>query len=114
MLGAVATFVVILNIWATALIRSQTDVPANQRRLQFLFVWLLPVIGAWVTVEVHRQTTFRMPRLRIAADDIHPIIDQALRPLADSALRASEKYIEKELTDFGHDMAAHGHSDGAH
>jgi hypothetical protein len=113
-LGAVAAVVVSLNIWATVIVRSQTDVPTHQRRLQLLFVWLLPVIGALITVEVHRRTTFRRPRSRLVADEIHPIISEGARPLADATMRASEQYIEKELTDFGQDAAAHGHSDSPH
>jgi hypothetical protein len=113
-LGAVAVVVLSLNVWATGIVRRQTDVPPHQRRLQLLFIWLLPMIGAMITGEVYRRTTFHRPRQRLVADEIHPIIDQAARPLADAATRASERYIEKELTDFGHDAAGHGHSDSPH
>jgi len=65
---------------------------------------------ALITIEVYRRTPFRRPRLRTVADEIHPIIDQALRPVADEATRASEHYIEQEMIDFGHDIGGgHGH-----
>jgi hypothetical protein len=113
-LGALGVIVVALNIRATALVQCQIELPSHQRRAQILFIWLLPVIGAWITGEVYRRATFRRPRSWVDADEIHPIINQAVRPLADEATRASEQYIEKELTDFGRDSAAHGHSDGPH
>jgi len=114
MLGSLVGIVVILNIWATVTIRAQSDVPPQQRRLQVLFVWLLPVIGAVIAVEVYRRTRFTRTRPKLVADEIHPILDQALRPLADAEMRASEQYIEKGLTDFGHDSAGDGHVDGSH
>lgn len=113
LLGAVG-IVLVLNIWATGLVRSQIDLPAHQRRSQILFIWLIPVIGAVIAIEVHRPPTFRRPRSRLVADEIQPILNQALRPQADAATRAAEQYIEKELIDFGHDASAHGHSDGPH
>lgn len=112
--GALVTIVVGLNIWATARVRAQSDLPANQRRLQLLFIWLIPVIAALIAIEVYRRSPFRKPRQRLVADEIHPIVDQALRPMADGATRAAERYIENELIDFGHDISGHGHSDGVH
>src|SRR3954447_6980039 len=96
--------VVVLNFWATARVRDQTDLPTNQRRLQLLFIWLLPVIAAVIVIEVHRRPTFRRPRQRLVADEIHPLVDQALRPLADGATKTSERYVENELIDLGHDI----------
>lgn len=107
-----AAVAVVLNIWATGTVMRETEIPPHQRRAQLLFIWLVPVLGALITTEVHRRTTFRRPRLRTVADEIHPIIDQALRPLADDATRASEHYIEQEVMDFG--QGGHGHSDGPH
>jgi hypothetical protein len=109
-----AAVAVILNIWATGTVRREIEVPPHQRSAQLLFIWLVPVLGALMTIEVYRRTTFRRPRLRTVADEIHPIIDQALRPLADEATRASEHYIEQDMIDFGHDIGGHGHSDGPH
>jgi hypothetical protein len=112
--GVLVAIVVALNFWATARVRDQTDLPASQRRLQLLFIWLLPVIAAAITIEVYRRSPFRRPRQRLVADEIHPLINQALRPLADGETRATERYIENELIDLGHDIGGHGHSDGGH
>lgn len=111
--GAVG-MVVVLNIWATRVVRRQIELPAHQRSSQILFIWIVPVIGAVIAIEVHRRPALRRPRSRLVADEIHPIVDQALRPLADAEMRASEQYIEKDLIDFGHDLGGHGHSDGPH
>jgi len=109
--GAIATVIIGLDIWATVVVARQTDLPLVQRHFQIMFVWLLPVIGAMMAMEIHRRAKQHKPRARLAADEISPILDQALRPLADAATRTSERYIEKELTDFGHDAS---HSDGPH
>ncbi len=113
LLGATG-IVVVLNIWAHRLVRRQIDLPPHQRRAQLLFIWLVPVIGAVTAIEVHRRPTFRRTRSRLVADEIHPIVGQALRPLADAEMRASEQHIEKDLIEFGHDLGGHGHSDGPH
>jgi hypothetical protein len=112
--GVLVAIVVGLNFWATARLMDQTDLPADQRRLQLLFIWLVPVIAAMITIEVHRRSPFRRPRQRLVADEIHPLVDEALRPLADGATRASERYIESELVEVRHDIGGHGHSDGGH
>ena len=83
-LGAVGIVLVGLNIWATRVVRRQTELPPQERRFQILFIWLLPVIGALITVEVHRRTAFHRPRPRLVADEIQ------------------------------HDIGGHGHSDGPH
>lgn len=113
-LGALAAAVVALNLWATARISNEPDLPIHQKRLQLLFVWLFPVIGALVSIEVYRRSTPRTPRQRLAAEEIHPLVDQALRPIANGQTRASERYIENELIDVGPNMGGHGQSDGGH
>ena len=110
--GTLVAIVVGLNIWATARVRNQTDLPANQRRLQLWFIWLLPVIAAVITIEVHRRSTFRRRHQRLVADEIHPLVDQALRPFAKGEMQAAERYFENEVIDLGHDIGGHGHSDG--
>jgi hypothetical protein len=114
LLGAVAAVAVTLNLWATGILRREIEIPHPQRRAQLLFIWLVPVLGALIAVEVYRRTAFRRSCLRTVADEIDPIIDQALRLLADEATRASEHYIEQDLLDFGHDVGGHGHSDSPH
>lgn len=112
--GALVAIVLALNLWATARVRCQADLPPDQHRLQLLFIWLVPVVAAVIAIEVHRRSTFHQRRQRLIADEIHPIIDQALRPLADGETRMTERNIENELMDFGHDIGGLGHSDGGH
>jgi hypothetical protein len=52
-------------------------------------------------------------RVRLAADEIHPVVGQALRPQADAATQASARFIEQEAIDFA-EHYDHSHSDGSH
>lgn len=45
-----------LNIKATVLIAYDSLSEPIQRRLQYVFVWLLPLIGALVVFAIHRRT----------------------------------------------------------
>ena len=56
-LVAVTTAViVILDYWATVIVARQIDLPAAQKRLQLIFIWLLPVVGAMIALRIHRPT----------------------------------------------------------
>jgi hypothetical protein len=113
-LGVLTAVVVILDIWATRTVTRQLDLSPQQRRSQILFIWLLPVIGAWIAIEINRHSQPAQQRPRLVADEIHPLVEQAARPVADGETRAAEQYIERELTDFGRDAPSDSHSDGFH
>ena len=112
-LGAVAAVVVVLDTLAARSVIRQADLSPQQRWSQFLFIWVLPVVGAWIALEINRP--WRRPLIRrpgLAADEINPIVDQALRPLANAEMRAAERYIDNELADFGHDASSASHDAG--
>src|SRR5438094_770672 len=95
-LGPITTAVIVLGVWATVIVARQIDLPRVQRRSQIIFIWLLPVVRAMIALEIHRRAKPYDARTRVAADEIHPIVDQALRPLADAATQTSARFIEQE------------------
>jgi len=113
-LGVLAAVVVVLDIWATRTVVHQTDLTSRQRRTQVLFVWLLPVIGAWIAIEIYRPSRPHHKRRRLAADEIHPLVEQATRPIAQDQMEAAEQYLEREMTGMGHEAPADSHFDGSH
>lgn len=113
-LGVFTTATIALDVWATVVVRRQIDVAKRQRRYQIAFIWLLPIIGALIALEIHRQTKPDGAPASLAADEIHPMLDQALRPLADAATRTSARIIEQEVIDFGHDHSGHSDSGASH
>lgn len=44
-----------LNVWATRMILQDALSERPQKRAQLLLVWLLPLLGAIVTLAVHRK-----------------------------------------------------------
>jgi hypothetical protein len=112
-LGAIATPILILNVRATVIIARQIDVPRRQRRSQVIFTWLLPVVGALIALEIHRRARPYSARARLAADEINPVVEQALRPQADAATQTSARFIEQQAIDFA-EHSGHSHSDGSH
>ena len=54
LLGLIACAVVGLNVKATLLIAQDTLSTSSQKLWQFALVWLVPVLGAIVTLAVHR------------------------------------------------------------
>jgi hypothetical protein len=112
-LCAIATAIVLLDVWATRVVVRQIDLPGLQRRAQVIFVWLVPIIGALIALEIHRRAKSYQPRARLAADEINPVVNEALRLLADAATRAFARVIEQEAVDFA-EHAGHAHSDGSY
>jgi hypothetical protein len=71
-LAAVTTAVVIADCWATVVVARQTDLPRAQRRLQLAFIWLLPFVGAVISLMIHRPDKPYRARSGGASDDIYP------------------------------------------
>jgi hypothetical protein len=72
-LVAVTTVVIILlDCWATVVVARQIDLPRAQRRLQLLFIWLLPVVGAMISLRIHRPDKPYRARSSGASNDIYP------------------------------------------
>ena len=92
----------------------QLDLTSRERRAQILFVWLLPVIGAWIAIEIYRPSRPRRKPHRLAANNIHPLVDQATRPIAQDQMHAAEQYLEREVTGLGHEAPSDSHFDGSH
>jgi hypothetical protein len=44
----------LLNLWATRLVCAAESISKGQRRAQLALIWLLPFIGAILTLGVHR------------------------------------------------------------
>jgi hypothetical protein len=115
--SAIAVAAISISCWGTRVLLRQSDVPRHQRRWQLLLTWLVPVIGALLVIEMYRPAR-RFPRRRfVTADEINPMLNQALQPLANDATRAAESFIEQEIFDatLDHftDSASHGgHGDG--
>jgi three-Cys-motif partner protein len=72
-LVAVTTAVIIiLDCWATVVVARQIDLPRAQRRLQLLFIWLLPVVGAMISLRIHRPDKSYRARSSGASNDVYP------------------------------------------
>jgi hypothetical protein len=72
-LVAVTTAViVILDYWATVVVARQIDLPAAQKRLQLIFIWLLPVVGAMISLRIHRPDKPYGAHSSGASNDIYP------------------------------------------
>jgi hypothetical protein len=71
-LAAFTTAVVIVDCWATVVVARQTDLPRAQRRLQLAFIWLLPFVGAMISLIIYRPDKPYRARSGGASDDIYP------------------------------------------
>ena len=118
--GAIAIVALGISWWGTRVLLKQSDVPAVQRRLQLVLIWVVPVIGALLVIEIHRPSRRRRSKF-VTADEINPMLNQALQPLAKDATHAAESFIEQEVfdavqdhfTDSGGADAGSGHG-GSH
>jgi hypothetical protein len=45
----------VLNLWATRLVCTAESMSKGQRRAQLALIWLLPFVGAILTLGVHRK-----------------------------------------------------------
>ena len=70
--AATTVVIIILDCWATVVVARQTDLPRAQRRLQLVFIWLLPVVGAMISLRIHRPEKPYRARSSGASDDIYP------------------------------------------
>ncbi len=55
LLIAAIGLLIVLNLYATRVIISSHACDGQQRILQTAFVWLLPVLGAFVALHIHRE-----------------------------------------------------------
>jgi hypothetical protein len=97
--GAMAVVAFGLSCWATRVVLRQPDVPRLQRRWQLALTWVLPIVGALLVVEIYRVARRRTRSGFVTADEINPMLNQALQPLAKDATRAAEGFIEQEIFD---------------
>jgi hypothetical protein len=115
--SAIAVAAISISCWGTRVLWNQSDLPQEQRRWQLLLTWIVPVIGALLVIEMHRPSR-RLRRSKfVTADEINPMVNQALQPLAQDATRAAEGFIEQEILDatlehFTDSGADAGHGDG--
>ena len=97
--GAIAIAAIGISGWGTGVLMQQSDVPPIQRRWQIALIWFVPVVGALLVIEMyHPSRRLRRSKL-VTADQINPMVDQALQPLAKEATRAAEGFIEQQVFD---------------
>jgi hypothetical protein len=113
--GASAVAAIGVSCWGTRILFREPDVPRLQRGAQLALIWIVPFLGALLVTELYRPS--RHPRFRASlnADEINPIVNQALQPLAHGATRAAEGFIEQEVFDAVVDHVGHDSGgDGSH
>ena len=89
----------LVSLWGTRLLLQQRDLPWLQRFSQIQVIWVLPFIGALLVSELHRPSRRIARAGALTADEISPILNQALQPMADGATRAAAGFIENEVVD---------------
>jgi hypothetical protein len=104
----------LVSCWGTRILLQQRDLPSLQRFPQMLLVWLLPFIGALLVSELHRPSKRLRRAGTLTADEISPILNQALHPMADGATRAAAGFIENEVVDAVVSEVTHLGDGGAH
>jgi hypothetical protein len=73
------------------------------------------VVGALLVIEMYRSSRRRISSRFVTADEINPMVNQALQPLADRATKAAEGFIEQEVFDAAMEhFTDHGGADGGH
>lgn len=113
-LGGVGLAALLVSCWGTRVLLQQRDLPWLQRLAQAVLVWLLPFIGALLVFELHRPSR-RAPKAgTLTADEINPILNQALQPIADGATRAAEQFTENQVVDAVVAEVTHSGDGGAH
>lgn len=100
--SAIAVVALGISWWGTRVLLSQSDVPPVQRRWQLVLIWIVPVIGALLVIEMYRPARWRRSKF-VTANEINPMVNQALQPLAKDATHAAESFIEQEVFDAIHD-----------
>jgi hypothetical protein len=112
--GGIAAVAISISCWGTRVLLSQSDVPRDQRRWQLLLTWVVPVIGALLVIEMYRPSRRWRRSKFVTADEINPMLNQALQPLAQDATRAAEGFIEQEIFDATLDHFTDSGGDGGH
>ena len=98
-LGGVAFAALAVSCWGTRVVLRERDLPWVQRLAQVVLVWAVPFIGAFLVSELHHPSK-RMRRVgALTADEVNPMLNQALQPMADGATRAAAGFIENEVFD---------------
>jgi hypothetical protein len=97
--GAIAIAAISISCWGTRVLLRQLDVPRHQRRWQLLLTWMVPVVGALLVIEMYRPPRRWRRSKFVTADEINPMLNQALQPLAKDATQAAEGFIEQEIFD---------------
>ena len=110
-LGSLAVLGIGLSCWGTRVLLRQAGEPRFQRLWQLVLTWVVPVVGALLVIEIYRRSRRRAASRFVTADEINPMLNQALRPLADGATRAAEGFIQREVFDAAVEHFTH-HSDG--
>jgi hypothetical protein len=115
--AVIAVPAISVSCWATRVLLNQSDVPRDQRRWQLVLIWIVPVIGPLFVIEMYRPSRRSRRSKFVTADEINPMLNQALHPLAKDATQAAEGFIEQEILDatLDHftDSGGHGgHGDG--
>jgi len=106
-----------LSWWGTRVLIREPDLPRLQRIAQLVVVWVVPIVGALLVLELHRPPRRRRLTTSLNADQINPTLKQALQPLADGETRAATGFVEQEVFDavldhIGHDSG--GDAGGSH
>ena len=57
LLASVIFILVGLNVYASVVVARSAETPHSKKWAQCLFVWLLPYIGAIITLTVHKPTS---------------------------------------------------------
>ena len=96
--GAIAVVTIGVSCWGTVVLARQPDVPRLQRVGQLVVIWAVPVLGSLLIAELYgalRRRRLREPN----ADEINPVLAQALQPLARVETRAAISFLEQEVGD---------------
>ena len=113
--GAPALALIGVSCWGTRILFREPDVPRLQRFAQLAFIWIVPFLGGLLVAELYRPSRRRRFRASLKAEEINPVLNQALQPLADGATRAAEGFIEQEVFDAVADHVGHdAGGDGSH
>jgi len=91
--GASALAVVGVSCWGSRILFREPDLPRLQRLALLALVWIVPFIGALLVAELHRPSRRRRFRASLNADEINPMVNQALQPLAEGAISARRRQL---------------------
>jgi hypothetical protein len=98
-LVTVAVVALLVNTRATYVLMTGDSATRAQKIVQTCIVWLLPILGALLMLALHDRRIVPPSGAPLSADEINPLVNQALQPIAKTANRAAERVIQEEVLD---------------